>query len=174
MNFAVKPGEKIGIVGHTGAGKTTLSALLMRFYDVTQGEVYIDARNVTNWDKRAVRDSIGYIQQEPFLFSGTVADNIFLWQPHRKNVYDRLPAFAREPFESGRLRLEQEVYQKGANLSYGERQIIAFLRALVQDPSILILGDHRKGAADDRTTVHVIRVRCLHDQCTDSLISTSQ
>lgn len=146
LNLKIEAGERVGVVGHTGAGKTTLTQLLLRFHDVTQGELRIDGRNISAIDRRAVRNAIGYIQQVPFLFSGTVEDNIFLWEPSRRLAYERLPSFAREPFEKGRLRLDQEVFERGANLSAGERQIVAFLRALVQDPRILIL---------DEATAHV-------------------
>ncbi|MBI2606022.1 MAG: ABC transporter ATP-binding protein [Deltaproteobacteria bacterium] len=146
LNFKIEAGERVGVVGHTGAGKTTLTQLLLRFHDLTQGDLRIDGRNIGALDKRAVRCAIGYIQQVPFLFSGTVEDNIFLWEPSRREAYERLPAFAREPFEKGRLRLDHEIFERGANLSAGERQIIAFLRALVHDPRILIL---------DEATAHV-------------------
>jgi ATP-binding cassette subfamily B protein len=142
VNFSVRSGERIGIVGYTGAGKTTLSLLLMQFYGAQRGKILIDDVDVSLiQDKRSLRQVIGYIQQEPFLFSGTVEDNIFLWQKEGYQVFQALPSFARAPFESGQLSLAKEIFEKGSNLSVGERQIISFMRALVQDPSILILDE---------------------------------
>lgn len=141
ISFKIAAGEKIGIVGYTGAGKTTLSSLLMRFYEFQHGEILIDGREISTWDKRAFRQAIGYIQQEPFLFSGTVADNIFLWEEKGQTVFQALPDFARAPFEKGPLFFSREVLEKGVNLSAGERQMISFLRALVQNPSILIFDE---------------------------------
>jgi ATP-binding cassette subfamily B protein len=142
INFSVRAGEKIGIVGYTGAGKTTLSLLLMRFYDVQKGKILIDGMNISSVkDKRFLRQAMGYIQQEPFLFSGTVEDNIFLWEKKSYRIFQALPDFVRRSFESGQLSLTKEVFEKGVNLSVGERQIISFMRAIVQDPSILILDE---------------------------------
>jgi len=142
VSFSVRSGERIGIVGYTGAGKTTLSLLLMQFHTQQRGRILIDGVDVSSIkDKRSLRRIIGYIQQEPFLFSGTVEDNIFLWQKEGYQVFQALPSFARAPFESGQLSLAKEIFEKGSNLSVGERQIISFMRALVQDPSILILDE---------------------------------
>jgi len=142
LNFRIKPGEKIGIVGHTGAGKTTLAYLLMRFFDVSKGRILLDGRDVMSVaDKRSLRRQMGYIQQEPFIFSGTVAENIFLWDEGRKDVYEKLPAFVREPFETGLLKLDRVLLEKGANLSLGEKQILAFMRSIIHDPQILILDE---------------------------------
>ncbi|MBI1883844.1 MAG: ABC transporter ATP-binding protein [Chlamydiae bacterium] len=142
LNFCIEAGEKIGIVGYTGAGKTTLVHLLMQFYDLEQGEILIDGKNISETsDKRMLRQKIGYIQQEPFLFSGTVEENIFLWDEKGREIFQALPDFARAPFESGPLFLKKEIFEKGANLSSGERQMIAFIRTLVQNPSILILDE---------------------------------
>ncbi|MEW6056138.1 MAG: ABC transporter ATP-binding protein [Bdellovibrionota bacterium] len=146
VSFKVESGERVGIVGHTGAGKSTISALLMRFYDIQQGKLLLDRQDLCSFDKRAVRGAIGYIQQEPFLFSGTIRDNILLWEADRQKGIDALPRSIKECFESEYLSLGKQVLEKGSNLSSGERQIVAFLRALAQDPKILIL---------DEATAHV-------------------
>lgn len=142
VHFKVKRGQKVGIVGHTGAGKTTLSALLMRFYDTTKGAILVNGHDISCLsDKRTLRHQVGYIQQEPFLFSGTIEDNLMLWHEDRKAVFENLPDFVKAPFQSGALKLNKKIYERGANLSCGERQIISFVRALVQDPKILILDE---------------------------------
>ena len=142
LSFHVQPGEKIGIVGHTGAGKTTLAYLLMRFFNVSQGQIFLDGNDVMAVvDKRSLRRQMGYIQQEPFIFSGTVSENIFLWDEEKKHIYEKLPEFVREPFESGLLKLDKQILEKGANLSLGEKQIIAFMRSIIHDPKILILDE---------------------------------
>ncbi len=141
INFKIEVGEKIGIVGYTGAGKTTLSLLLMRFYDVQKGKILLDRKDISHGERRTLRQKIGYIQQEPFLFSGTIEDNIFLWEEKGKEVFMSLPDFAREPFEQGSLKFSKEVLEKGANLSTGERQMISFMRTVVQNPSIFVLDE---------------------------------
>ncbi len=146
INFEIKPGEKIGLVGQTGAGKTTISTLLLRFYDIQKGSIFIDGKDIQELDKMSLRKALGYIQQEPFLFSGTIADNLFLWESKNEEVFKKLPAFIRAPFESETLSLKKEIYEKGANLSTGEKQIISFVRALLQEPQVLIL---------DEATAHV-------------------
>ncbi|MBI1871186.1 MAG: ABC transporter ATP-binding protein [Chlamydiae bacterium] len=142
INFTILPGERIGIVGFTGAGKTTLSTLLMRYYDIQKGKILIDENDISlPKDRRSLRQTIGYIQQEPFLFSGTIEDNVFLWENERYSAFKTLPDFARAPFESGPLSLSKEIFEKGSNLSTGERQIISFMRTLVKNPRILILDE---------------------------------
>ena len=139
ISFTIAPGERVGIVGHTGAGKTTISALLMRFFELERGTILIDGRDIRTIDKRALRQTLGYIQQDPFLFSGTIEENILLWEESRREIYSRLPCHAA-------LAPQGKVFEKGSNLSSGERQLISFLRALTQNPGILIL---------DEATAHV-------------------
>jgi len=148
VSFVVEPGQTIGIVGHTGAGKTTLSALLMRFYDLQKGRILIDETDISlpTIDRRSVRQAIGYIQQDPFLFTGTVRDNILLWRDFSFESSAKLSPSALQVLKDAGLDPEKEIFEKGANLSSGERQIIAFLRALASDPKILIL---------DEATAHV-------------------
>lgn len=146
VSFTLEPGTQVGIVGHTGAGKTTLSALLMRFYDVSQGAILLDGVDLRKLDKRALRQAIGYIQQDPFLFSGTIEDNILLWEEARREHFEALPAAAHEGLRGFSLDLKKEVFEKGANLSAGQKQVISFLRALTQNPPVLIL---------DEATAHV-------------------
>ncbi len=141
INFKINASEKIGIVGHTGAGKSTLTSLILKFYKPDSGVITIDGQDIHSLNRQSLRSVIGYIQQDPFIFSGTIADNIFLWDEKCRERYEELPLMIREPFMDGRLNLNQEVYEKGANLSVGEKQMVAFLRAIVRNPSILILDE---------------------------------
>jgi ATP-binding cassette subfamily B protein len=151
--FAVAPGETVAIVGHTGAGKTTLASLLQRFYDLDSGSVLVDGVDVREWDLERLRRSIGLVLQDVFLFSGTVAGNIRLgeqtideerlrWaagEVHALEFIERLP----EGFETA-------VRERGAGLSVGQKQLIAFARALAFDPRILIL-DEATSSVDTET-----------------------
>ena len=144
VSFRVRPGETLAVVGHTGAGKSTLASLLLRFYDVDSGAVRVDGVDVRAWDLHRLRRSVAMVLQDVFLFSGTVRDNIRLgeeaiddervrWaarEVHALEFIERLPG----GFDS-------VVRERGAGLSVGQKQLIAFARALAFDPSILILDE---------------------------------
>jgi ATP-binding cassette subfamily B multidrug efflux pump len=144
VSFRVRPGETLAVVGHTGAGKSTLASLLLRFYDVDAGAVRVDGVDVREWDLPRLRRSVAMVLQDVFLFSGTVGANIRLgeesiddervrWaarEVHALPFIERLP----EGFDAG-------VKERGAGLSVGQKQLIAFARALAFDPSILILDE---------------------------------
>ena len=136
FTLEILPGQKIGIVGHTGAGKSTVIQLLLRFYEPQRGRILIDGKDIRSYDRRALRASIGMVQQDVFLFSGSFFENITLWGGKAacsaENVLIDLKIHEQS---GGTLR------ERGSNFSMGERQVIAFARALAADPKIWILDE---------------------------------
>ena len=157
MSFVIEPGETVAIVGHTGAGKTTIISLLLRFYDVQKGAVRIDGVDVKDMDIAALRRRFGVVLQDPFLFTGTVAGNIRLgteWISNadiEKAAEDvNLADFIRALPQG----FNEEVRERGSTLSTGQKQLISFARALAHNPKILIL-DEATSSVDTETEVKV-------------------
>jgi ATP-binding cassette subfamily B protein len=153
MNLAIQPGEMIGLVGHSGSGKSTLVNLICRFYDVSEGSIRVDGVDVRQFAVADFRRHIGLVLQEPFLFFGTIAENIAYGKPDASR--DEIVAAARAAHaHEFILRLPQGydslVGERGQGLSGGERQRISIARALLIDPRILIL-DEATSAVDTET-----------------------
>lgn len=149
----VKPGQKIAIVGPTGAGKTTMVKLLMRFYDVSSGGIFIDGSNIKDFTRRDLRDIFGMVLQDTWLYNGTIMENI---------RYGRQDATDEEVFESARIAYvdhfahalpkgyNHELNEETSNISQGQKQLITIARAILSNPKILIL-DEATSSVDTRT-----------------------
>jgi ABC-type multidrug transport system fused ATPase/permease subunit len=153
ISFQVRPGEKIALVGPTGAGKTSIISTLFRFYEVERGRVLVDGIDIREWNKQALRRHLGLVLQDVFLFSGDIATNISLGDPRVSEA--QLVAAARRsqiaPFiERLPARYASRVEERGATLSQGQRQLLSFARALAFDPKILIL-DEATSSVDTQT-----------------------
>ena len=157
VTFHAKPGQTIALVGPTGAGKTTIVNLLMRFYDLDGGRILIDGRDITSLQRQSLRSCLGMVLQDVYLFAGTVRDNI---------AYGRLDATEEEIIEAAKLanchefitRLPQgydtPLAEDGGNLSQGQRQLLSIARAILANPAILIL-DEATSSVDTRTEMKI-------------------
>jgi ATP-binding cassette subfamily B protein len=159
VDLDVAPGRTIALIGHTGSGKTTLTSLVPRFYDTTDGRVLLDGADVRDVELTSLRRAIGVISQDPFLFSATVRENITFGAPELAN--DEVVAVARlaqahEFVERLPQGYETVIGERGITLSGGQRQRLAIARALAVDPRILILDDAT--ASVDATTEARIRL----------------
>jgi len=157
VTFAIEPGETVAIVGHTGAGKTTVISLLMRFYDVQKGAVRIDGVDLKDMDLVDLRSRFGVVLQDPFLFSGTIGGNIRLGT---KRIQDAdIEKAAEDVNLADFIRalpkgFDEEVRERGSTLSTGQKQLISFARALAHEPKILIL-DEATSSVDTETEFRV-------------------
>jgi ATP-binding cassette subfamily B protein len=163
ISLHARPGETIALVGATGAGKSTLVSLLARFYEITDGDILIDGKPIREYDIRALRENIGVVTQESFLFNGTIRENLLMGRPeatdarlmeavdaaNARNFIERLPAG-----------LESVVGERGVKLSVGEKQRLSIARALLKDPPILILDEAT--ASVDTATERLIQEALEH------------
>ena len=144
LNLLVQPGETLALVGHTGAGKSSIAKLIARFYEYQEGQLLIDGHDIRTFDLAQYRKQLGIVSQVPFLFSGTVADNIRYAAPDVSE--DEIVSMARkigggEWLETLPNGIQTEVGERGARLSMGQRQLVALMRVLMQKPAIFILDE---------------------------------
>ncbi|MEO6970567.1 MAG: ABC transporter ATP-binding protein [Chthoniobacterales bacterium] len=163
IDFHAQPGETVALVGTTGAGKSTLVNLLTRFYELTSGEIFVDGKPLRSYGMKALREMVGLVTQESFLFNGTIRENLLMGKPgasdeevlraaeaaNARGFIDRLP--------SG---LGSVVGERGVKLSVGEKQRVSIARALLKDPPILILDEAT--ASVDTTTERLIQEALEH------------
>jgi ATP-binding cassette subfamily B protein len=144
FSLTIQPSETVALVGHTGAGKSSVARLVMRFYEFQGGQLLIDGRDIRRLDLAGYRRQIGFVPQEPFLFSGTVGDNVRYGQPDADDEQVRAAAVRIADGDwvadlpEG---LETDVGERGANLSMGQRQLVALARVVLKDPAIFILDE---------------------------------
>ena len=139
VTFSLNDGEKVAIVGHTGAGKSTIINLLTRHYEKNKGEIFIDGIPVHEWHLETLRKQIAVVLQDVFLFSGTIKDNIRLMDiniPDEKIIWAAKKVNAHDFIEKLSKKYDTPVRERGASLSAGQKQLVAFARALVRDPRI--------------------------------------
>jgi ABC-type multidrug transport system fused ATPase/permease subunit len=157
VSFHADPGEMIALVGHTGAGKTTIASLLSRFYDPVRGQILLDGYDLRDISFKTLRSSVGLVLQDNFLFSGTIADNIRYGRPDASD--DEVVAAARVANAHGFIQrmpkgYQTQVLERAANLSLGQRQLIAIARAVLANPRVLIL-DEATSNVDSQTELLV-------------------
>jgi ATP-binding cassette subfamily B protein len=144
VSFKVEPGQSVALVGHTGSGKTTITNLLMRFYDVQRGRILLDGVDLRDWDLKSLRENFAVVLQDVFLFSGTIEGNIRLG---REDISDERVKWAAHEVHADKFidrlhdGVKAEVKERGAGLSVGQKQLISFARALAFDPALLILDE---------------------------------
>jgi ATP-binding cassette subfamily B protein len=157
VSFTIEPGETVAIVGHTGAGKTTLTSLMMRFYDVTAGSILIDGIDLRQHDLTELRRHFAVLLQDPFLFTGTIGENIrlgntALTDDHLRTAAENVNVL--EFINSLPARFDEPVRERGSSLSTGQKQLINFARALAYNPRILIL-DEATSSVDTETELRI-------------------
>jgi ATP-binding cassette subfamily B protein len=159
LDFTIKQGEKIAFVGPSGGGKTTLCNLIPRFYDVTDGEIYLDGQNIKQYTLKSLRKSIGMVQQDVYLFSGTVYENIAYGKPgatYEEVIEAAKKAGADEFITALKDGYDTYVGERGVKLSGGQKQRISIARVFLKNPPIIIL-DEATSALDNESEFAVAK-----------------
>jgi ATP-binding cassette subfamily B multidrug efflux pump len=157
VSFRVEPGQTLAIVGHTGAGKTTIIQLLLRFYDIQRGEILLDGIDIRQLEMHDLRRLFGIVLQDPFLFTGTLESNVKLGTPSidRADTEEALREVGLGPYVASQpLGVDTPVTERGSTLSVGQRQLVSFARALAHDPTFLIL-DEATSSVDTKTELMI-------------------
>ncbi len=174
MSFRIKPGEKVAIVGYTGSGKTTITSLLNRLYDVQEGEILIDGVNLKDYTVRDLRQQIATVPQDIFLFTGTVAENITLHDP--AITPDAVQYAARQVYADRYIKrlpqkYDENILEEGKLLSVGQKQLLSFARAFVRNPSIIILDEATSSIDSETESLIEAGVKNLLDKRTAIIIA---
>ncbi|MCL5028043.1 MAG: ABC transporter ATP-binding protein/permease [Bacteroidetes bacterium] len=159
VSFKINPGETVAIVGHTGAGKTSIINILSRFYDISKGSILVDGIDIRTLDKKDLRKYISIVLQDVFLFSGTIRSNISMNNddiPYEKILEAAKIVGAERFIDALTNKYDEEVKERGATLSVGQKQLISFARALAYDPKILVL-DEATSSIDTETEILIQR-----------------
>ena len=144
ISFTVNPGETVALVGHTGSGKSSIINILMRFYEFQEGDILIDGQSIRNFPMNKLREEIGLVLQDSFMFYGTINDNIRLLDD---SITDNEIVEAAQFVQANRFieklpgQYDHKVVERGAGFSSGEKQLISFASTIVKDPKILILDE---------------------------------
>jgi ATP-binding cassette subfamily B multidrug efflux pump len=143
VSFVVEPGEKVGIVGYTGSGKTTIIKLLLRLYDVQKGSIKLDGVDIRNIDKQCLRKHIATVSQDAFLFTGSLLKNVNLWRKPDENALNKALEVSNldKAMNRKNISLDFTVTEEGGGISAGEKQLVTFARSLIDDTPVLILDE---------------------------------
>ncbi len=177
ISFTVKPGMNVGIIGKTGSGKSTLVSLLPKLYNLSRGELFLDGKDIMDWRKEDLREKIGFVLQDAFLFSGTIEENIaFSEKEVGKIDHERVEAAARfADIENDILSFPDgyrtKVGEKGATLSGGQRQRVSIARAIYKNPSLLILDDSLSAVDADTEKNILAHFRSRENRITSFVIA---